>query len=83
MEVCTCHPSYTESLKKRVMVPAGLVINSRPYSRAAQVVEHLPSKCEAISSKKYCPKNQKSDTMIKLFSFQGCEDGSTYANQKM
>jgi hypothetical protein len=55
---CTCHPSYMESVDRRIIVLAGRGIKERPYLKnkakrvgsVAQVVEHLPSKCKAVSS---------------------------------
>jgi hypothetical protein len=50
------HPNYRESINRRIMVQACQGINTKPYSKnkeskkglgdMAQVVEHLPSKCQ-------------------------------------
>jgi hypothetical protein len=55
----TCHPSYMESVNRRIVVQASLGIKVRPYSKnnkakkagsVAKVVECLPSKLKALSS---------------------------------
>jgi hypothetical protein len=56
-----CHPSYTGSLNRRIAVQASPDINVRPFPKkitkakraggVAQVVECLPSKFKALSSK--------------------------------
>jgi hypothetical protein len=54
-----CHSTYTGSIDRKIMVLVSLGINARPCPKktggVAQVVEHLPSKCKALS-----PKNEKS-----------------------
>jgi hypothetical protein len=54
------HPSYKGSINRRIEVQDVLGKNRRPYSKITlkkgvggsmtQVVENLPSKCEALSS---------------------------------
>jgi hypothetical protein len=52
MVVYTCHPSYLESINRRIKVQASQGKNPRPKRArgAIQVVEHPPSKCKTLSS---------------------------------
>jgi hypothetical protein len=53
-----CHPTYAESINRRIMFQTNQSINSRPYlknkikaSSMAPMVEFLPSKHKDLSSK--------------------------------
>jgi hypothetical protein len=45
-----CHPSYTGGLTRRILVKAGLCLQSKKAKGVAQGVECLSNKCKALSS---------------------------------
>jgi hypothetical protein len=72
MVAYTCHSSYTGSINRSTVVPAGLDIKQDPIPKiskaktagnVAQVVEHLPRKGEAMNSNYSTPKKPKKPTV--------------------
>jgi hypothetical protein len=65
MLVCTCHPSdggehkkIENSRSKLSWAKCEILSQKQPEKSVAPVVEHLPNKCEALSSNTILPKKE-------------------------